>query len=268
MYHIKIPLIQYQPVPPHTDPVKPSTNQYCLLLTQYHHISFSNVRLSFVDLRWAQLYVSLVSLLLFLLTLPGKAKGSPLFKLFGGPLSLHHANDVQRLWWTYSSREDLYTPSFGNLQDKLKVRAAEKSHTGLWRQNAVLRAVETPYPKVNPIQYQPKKSLFRRKRSNPYLSNLYIPESVFCCFGTFDWNQHYGKCLLNDCSKTELMCLFRTGYVISHKHFGGVYETNWENWRRPQNRCDSGKWRCHPVSKTKTLKLKTNKVYLSALHVI
>ena len=45
----------------YTDPVPPSTNQYCLLLTQYHHISFSNVRLSFVDLRWAQLYVSLVT---------------------------------------------------------------------------------------------------------------------------------------------------------------------------------------------------------------
>ena len=35
-------------------------NQYRLLLTQYHHISYSNVRLSFVSLRWAQLYVSLV----------------------------------------------------------------------------------------------------------------------------------------------------------------------------------------------------------------
>ena len=52
---------------------------------------------------------------------------TPLFKLFGRPLSFHHANDVQRLWWTYSSREDLCIPSFGNFQDKLKVRAAEKS---------------------------------------------------------------------------------------------------------------------------------------------
>ena len=49
-----------------------------------------------------------------------------LFKLFGGPLSFHHANDVHRLGWTYSGREDLYTPNFGNFRDKLKVRAAEK----------------------------------------------------------------------------------------------------------------------------------------------
>ena len=75
--------IIYQPVPtnwvptssPHTDPISPRTNQlgpywlsttkfnqYRLLLTKYHHISYSNVRLSFVDLRWAQLYVSLVIL--------------------------------------------------------------------------------------------------------------------------------------------------------------------------------------------------------------
>ena len=32
------------------------------VLTQYHSMSYSNVRLSFVDLRWAQLYVSLVIL--------------------------------------------------------------------------------------------------------------------------------------------------------------------------------------------------------------
>ena len=50
------------------------------------------------------------------------ANFTPLFNLFGGPLSFHHAIDVQRL-----CREDLYTPSFGNFQDKLKVRAAEKS---------------------------------------------------------------------------------------------------------------------------------------------
>ena len=49
-----------------------------------------------------------------------------LFKLFGGPLSFHHANNVQRLGWTYSGREDLCTPSFGNFRDRLKVRAAEK----------------------------------------------------------------------------------------------------------------------------------------------
>ena len=30
------------------------------VLTKYHRISYSNVRLSFVNLRWAQLYVSLV----------------------------------------------------------------------------------------------------------------------------------------------------------------------------------------------------------------
>ena len=81
---------KYQPLPPHTDPVPPNTNQHRLLLTQYHHVStssashwpsiiiyqptlsytdqvpsstnqyrpvskYSNVRLSFVDLRWAQL---------------------------------------------------------------------------------------------------------------------------------------------------------------------------------------------------------------------
>ena len=51
---------KYQRVPLHTDPVPPSTNQYRLLLTHYHHIFYSNVRLSFVDLRGAQLYVSLV----------------------------------------------------------------------------------------------------------------------------------------------------------------------------------------------------------------
>ena len=51
---------KYNPVLLLTDPVPPSTNQYRLLLTQYHHISYSNIRLSFVDLRWTQLYVSLV----------------------------------------------------------------------------------------------------------------------------------------------------------------------------------------------------------------
>ena len=51
---------KYKPVPLHTDPVPPSTNQWRLLLTQDHHISYPNVRLFFVDLRWAQLYVSLV----------------------------------------------------------------------------------------------------------------------------------------------------------------------------------------------------------------
>ena len=40
----------YQPVPP----------------SKYHHKSYSNVRLSFVHLRWAELYVSLVSKYLFL----------------------------------------------------------------------------------------------------------------------------------------------------------------------------------------------------------
>ena len=67
---------KYQPVLHNNDPVPscinqfcsilnywPSTNQYRLLLTQYHHISYSNIRLSFVNLRWAQLYVSLVSCL-------------------------------------------------------------------------------------------------------------------------------------------------------------------------------------------------------------
>ena len=49
-----------QPVPPYTDPIPPSTNQYRLLLTQYHYISYSKVRLSLVDLRWAELYVSQV----------------------------------------------------------------------------------------------------------------------------------------------------------------------------------------------------------------
>ena len=49
---------KYEPVPPHSDPVLPSTNPYRLLLAQYHDMyKYSNV------LRWAQLYVSLVSLL-------------------------------------------------------------------------------------------------------------------------------------------------------------------------------------------------------------
>ena len=51
---------KYKPVPVHNDPVPPSINQYRRVLTQYHHISYSNVRFFFVDLRWAQLYVSLV----------------------------------------------------------------------------------------------------------------------------------------------------------------------------------------------------------------
>ena len=48
--------IIYQPVPPYTVPVPPSINKFRSILTQYHLISYSNVRLSFVDLRWAQLY--------------------------------------------------------------------------------------------------------------------------------------------------------------------------------------------------------------------
>ena len=64
---------KYQPVLPLTDPVPSCINQFCsqliqyhhastkyCLLTQYHHISYSNVRLSFVELRLAQLYVCLV----------------------------------------------------------------------------------------------------------------------------------------------------------------------------------------------------------------
>ena len=41
------------PLLPYTDlgPAPVRTNQYRLLLTQYHHISYSKVRLSFVDLR-------------------------------------------------------------------------------------------------------------------------------------------------------------------------------------------------------------------------
>ena len=71
---------------------------------------------------------------------------TPLFNLFGGPLSFHHAIDVQRL-----CREDLYTPSFGNFQDKLKVRAAEKSQAYDARRGVSVR-----------------KSLFRRKQSIPF----------------------------------------------------------------------------------------------------
>ena len=33
---------KYQPIPPHTDPTPPNTNQYRLLLTQYYHISTSS----------------------------------------------------------------------------------------------------------------------------------------------------------------------------------------------------------------------------------
>ena len=33
---------KYQPVQPHTDPAPPNTNQYCLLLTQYYHVSTSS----------------------------------------------------------------------------------------------------------------------------------------------------------------------------------------------------------------------------------
>ena len=86
---------KYQPVPPHTDPVPPNTNQHRFLLNQCYHVltssdsywpsiiiyqpalsytdqeppstnqyrpesKYSNVRLSFFDLRWAQIYVSLV----------------------------------------------------------------------------------------------------------------------------------------------------------------------------------------------------------------
>ena len=56
-------------IPPHTDTVTPSTdpvpsciNQYRPILTWYKNSSsqYSKVRLSFVNLRWAQLYVSLV----------------------------------------------------------------------------------------------------------------------------------------------------------------------------------------------------------------
>ena len=63
---------------------------------------------------------------------------TPLFNLFGGPLSFHHAIDVQRL-----CREDLYTPSFGNFQDKLKVRAAEKSQAYDARRG--ISAKKSPY---------------------------------------------------------------------------------------------------------------------------
>ena len=34
---------KYQPVPPSTDPVPSSTNQYCPVLTQHHHISTSTI---------------------------------------------------------------------------------------------------------------------------------------------------------------------------------------------------------------------------------
>ena len=34
-------VILYQPVSPSSDPLPPSTNRYCLLLNQYHHISTS-----------------------------------------------------------------------------------------------------------------------------------------------------------------------------------------------------------------------------------
>ena len=33
---------KYQPVPPHSDPAPPNTNQYCLLLTQYYYVSTSS----------------------------------------------------------------------------------------------------------------------------------------------------------------------------------------------------------------------------------
>ena len=104
---------KYQPLPPSIDPVSSSTNQYCPVLTQHHHISTSTILywpsttkyqpvpphtdpvltntnqtyfpfpyivpsaknifllhifspfLSFVDLSWAQLYVSLVLSYLF-----------------------------------------------------------------------------------------------------------------------------------------------------------------------------------------------------------
>ena len=56
--------VTYQTVPLHTDPVPPSTNQYHPILAQYRQYydmsKYSNVRFSLVDLRWAQLYVSLV----------------------------------------------------------------------------------------------------------------------------------------------------------------------------------------------------------------
>ena len=92
MYH------WYHQVPAHTDPVPSCINQFCSILTQYHnistttarywpstteyqpeapywlsttkyqpvlltqycHMSYSNVRLTLVNLRWAQLYVSVV----------------------------------------------------------------------------------------------------------------------------------------------------------------------------------------------------------------
>ena len=86
---------------------------------------------------------------------------TPLFKLFGGPFSFHHANDVQRLWWTYSSREDLYTPSFGNFQDK-KI-GPQKNHRlmtpgGVYQPKILIqeKTIQSipfqPYPTVNPIQ--------------------------------------------------------------------------------------------------------------------
>ena len=65
--------IIYQPALPHTDPVLSCINQYRPIVTikmtltlygrrAFHTFFFPNstVRLSFVDLRWAQLYVSLV----------------------------------------------------------------------------------------------------------------------------------------------------------------------------------------------------------------
>ena len=84
-----------QPVQPHTNPATPTINLYRLLLTKYHHVSnqysllltqfryisyfkchvsYSNVRLSFVDLRWAQLYVSLVWIF-FLISLETYLRG-------------------------------------------------------------------------------------------------------------------------------------------------------------------------------------------------
>ena len=57
-------LTQYHQEPTSTAPYWPSTIVYQPqpYWPSYHNISYSNVRLSFVDLRWAQLYISLVSL--------------------------------------------------------------------------------------------------------------------------------------------------------------------------------------------------------------
>ena len=52
---------KYQPVQPHTDPAPPFTDPILSCINQFRFFfPRSTVTLSFVDLRWAQLYVSLV----------------------------------------------------------------------------------------------------------------------------------------------------------------------------------------------------------------